>query len=59
MLLATASVAAVAVQLSPILLILEVTTAPRWLRWSRTSGDFIYRPRAFDVGVVRADDDDG
>jgi hypothetical protein len=32
-----------------------VTTAPRWLLELYIDGDFIYRPRAFDIGVVQAD----
>lgn len=32
-----------------------VTTAPRWLLESYIEGDFIHRPRAFDLGVIQAD----
>ncbi|WP_017293806.1 hypothetical protein [Geminocystis herdmanii] len=39
---------------SDILLVL-VTTAPRWLLESYIEGDFIYRYRAFDVGVIQLD----
>ncbi|BAQ63653.1 glycosyl transferase [Geminocystis sp. NIES-3709] len=39
---------------SDILLVL-VTTAPRWLLESYIEGDFIYRYRAFDVGVIQSD----
>jgi hypothetical protein len=41
-------------QLPEVLLIL-VTTAPRWLLAEYIPGDFIHRPRAFDVGVVQSD----
>ena len=36
-------------------LLIMVTTAPRWLLESYISGDFIYRPRSFDVGVIQSD----
>ena len=36
-------------------LLIMVTTAPRWLLESYIEGDFIHRPRAFDLGVVQAD----
>lgn len=36
-------------------LLILVTTAPRWLLESYISGDFIVRPRAFDIGVVQRD----
>lgn len=51
----TASVAAAIAQLCPEILLILVTTAPRWLLESYIQGDFIYRPRALDVGVVQAD----
>ena len=51
----TASVAAAIQQLCPEILLIMVTTAPRWLLESYIQSDFIYRPRAFDVGVVQAD----
>lgn len=51
----TASVAATVQQLCPEVLLILVTTAPRWLLESYILGDFIYRPRAFDVGVVQTD----
>ncbi len=51
----TASVAAAIQQLCPEILLILVTTAPRWLLESYIKGDFIHRPRAFDVGVVQAD----
>ena len=51
----TASVAAAIAKLCPEILLILVTTAPRWLLESYIQSDFIYRPRAFDVGVVQAD----
>ncbi|MDX2215182.1 MAG: glycosyl transferase [Oculatellaceae cyanobacterium bins.114] len=39
----------------PELLLILVTTAPRWLLESYIQGDFIHRPRAFDIGVVQRD----
>jgi len=48
-------VAAAIQKLCPEILLILVTTAPRWLLESYIQGDFIYRPRAFDVGVVQAD----
>ncbi|WP_041238050.1 glycosyl transferase [Gloeothece citriformis] len=42
-------------QLYPDILLILSTTAPRWLLESYIQGDFIYRPRAFDVGVVQSD----
>lgn len=50
-----ASVAAAIQQLCPEILLILVTTAPRWLLESYIPGDFIHRPRAFDVGVIQAD----
>lgn len=51
----TASVAATLQQLCPDILLIMVTTAPRWLLESYIPGDFIHRPRAFDIGVVQSD----
>ena len=51
----TASIAATIQKLCPEILLILVTTAPHWLLESYIQGDFIYRPRAFDVGVVQAD----
>lgn len=51
----TASVAATIQQLCPEILLIMVTTAPRWLLESYITGDFIHRPRAFDIGVIQAD----
>ncbi len=49
------SVAAMVKQLCPDVLLILVTSAPRWLLESYINGDFIYRPRGFDVGVIQAD----
>jgi hypothetical protein len=51
----TASVAATIQKLCPEILLIMVTTAPRWLLECYLEGDFIHRPRAFDLGVVQAD----
>lgn len=51
----TASVAAAIQKLCPEVLLILVTTAPRWLLESYIEGDFIYRPRGFDLGVVQSD----
>ncbi|MEC4894646.1 MAG: glycosyl transferase [Oscillatoria sp. PMC 1051.18] len=51
----TASVAAKIQQLNPEILLVLVTTAPRWLLEAYIPGDFIHRPRAFDVGVIQSD----
>jgi hypothetical protein len=51
----TASVAGTIQKLCPEVLLIMVTTAPRWLLELYIEGDFIYRPRAFDIGVVQAD----
>jgi len=50
-----ASIAAQIQQLDPNILLILATTAPRWLLESYIPGDFIYRPRAFDIGVVQPD----
>ena len=50
--------AAVAAELQrrcPDLLLILVTTAPRWLLEGYITGDFIVRPRVFDIGVVQRD----
>ena len=50
------SIVAAAIQkLNPDVLLILATTAPRWLLASYIPGDFIYRPRAFDVGVIQSD----
>jgi hypothetical protein len=51
----TAAVVAEIQRLCPEILIILVTTAPRWLLDSYISGDFIHRPRAFDVGILQSD----
>jgi hypothetical protein len=50
-----ASVIAWLQKLNPDILPILVTTAPRWLLESYLTGNFIYRPRAFDVGVIQSD----
>lgn len=50
-----ASVAAEIQRLNPDILLILVTTAPRWLLESYITGDFILRERALDVGVIQAD----
>jgi hypothetical protein len=49
------SVAAKIQELNPEILLIITTTAPRSLLESYIPGDFIHRPRAFDVGVVQSD----
>jgi hypothetical protein len=49
------SVAAAVQKLAPEILLVLVTAAPRWLLESYIEADFIYRPRALDVGVIQAD----
>jgi hypothetical protein len=51
----TATLAAEIKRMCPDILIILVTTAPRWLLESYMEGDFIHRPRAFDVGVLQSD----
>jgi hypothetical protein len=51
----TASVVATIQELFPELQLIVVTKAPRWLLELYIQGDFIYRCRGFDVGVVQAD----
>ncbi len=50
-----ASVAAQIQKQNPEILLIFATKAPRWLLESYVGGDFIYRPRAFDVGVIQSD----
>jgi hypothetical protein len=50
-----ASVAAEIQRLCPDVTLILVTTAPHWLLESYIDGDFIHRPRAFDVGVLQSD----
>jgi hypothetical protein len=49
------SIAAKIKQLCPDILLILVTTAPRWLLDSYIREDFIHRIRAFDVGVIQSD----
>lgn len=42
-------------QLRPDISVIFVTVAPKWLLQSYTEGDFIYRQRVFDVGVIQND----
>lgn len=51
----SAAVAATIQKLCPEILIIMTTTAPRWLLECYIDGDFIHRPRAFDLGVIQAD----
>ncbi|MDX2243990.1 MAG: glycosyl transferase [Leptolyngbyaceae cyanobacterium bins.302] len=50
-----ASVAAEIQRRCPDVLLILVTTAPRWLLEGYIEGDFIVRPRAFDIGVIQQD----
>ncbi|MEB3164329.1 MAG: glycosyl transferase [Prochlorothrix sp.] len=50
-----AAVLATLQRLCPDLLLILVTTAPRFLLESYLTGDFILRPRALDVGVIQSD----
>lgn len=51
----TASVVADLQALCPDVVIILVTTAPRWLLESYIPNHFIHRPRSFDVGVIQSD----
>jgi hypothetical protein len=51
----TAAIAGKLQKLLPSIKLILVTTAPRWLLECYIDGDFIYRQRGFDVGVVQAD----
>jgi hypothetical protein len=42
-------------QLRPDISLIFVTVAPEWLLKSYVQGDFIYRQRVFDVGVIQSD----
>ncbi len=42
-------------QLRPDLSLIFVTVAPQWLIKSYVRGDFVYRQRIFDVGVIQSD----
>lgn len=50
-----ASVAAEVQRLCPEVLLILVTTAPRWLLEGYIPGDFILRPRSYDIGVIQTD----
>lgn len=49
------SVAAAIQKVCPEILLILVTTAPRWLLETYIPGEFIHRPRALDVGVIQSD----
>jgi hypothetical protein len=51
----TASVLAELQQQCPELLLIVVTTAPRWLLEAYLTSDFIHRQRRLDIGVVQGD----
>lgn len=51
----TATVAAKLQQLRPDIALNLVTVAPEWLLKSYIKGDFVYRQRVFDVGVIQSD----
>ncbi|MEM7554011.1 MAG: glycosyl transferase [Cyanobacteria bacterium P01_A01_bin.84] len=51
----TAAVAATIQKMCPEVLLIMTTTAPRWLLECYMEGDFIHRPRAYDLGVVQTD----
>ncbi len=51
----TAAVLAEIQRLVPDILLIVVTSAPRWLIESYIPGDFIYRSRVLDVGVIQSD----
>lgn len=50
-----ASVAAAIQRLNPEILLILVTSAPRWLLESYIEGDFILRSRPLDIGVIQSD----
>lgn len=51
----TATVAAKLQQLRPDIALTFVTVAPEWLLKTYVSGNFVYRQRVFDVGVIQSD----
>lgn len=51
----TAAVVSEIKRLCPEIVIVLVTTAPRWLLDSYIQSDYIHRPRGFDVGVLQSD----
>lgn len=50
-----ASVANAIQKLNPNIILIVVTSAPRWLLESYIEGNFIYRPLTFDIGVIQTD----
>ena len=50
-----ATVAAKLQQLRPDIALTFVTVAPEWLLQCYVKGDFVYRQRVFDVGVIQSD----
>lgn len=42
-------------QQCPDLKVIVASTAPQWLIDSYIRGDYVYRPRAFDIGVIQSD----
>lgn len=51
----TASVLAAVKRLCPDVLLIFVTTAPRWLLEAYIREDFIHRPQPLDIGIVQSD----
>ena len=51
----TATILAEIQRQCPEVLLILVTNAPRWLLETYLTGDFIYRPRTLDVGVIQTD----
>ncbi|WP_319419006.1 glycosyl transferase [Pleurocapsa sp. FMAR1] len=51
----TATVAEKLQQLRPDIPLIFVTVAPEWLLRSYVPGEFVYRQRVFDVGVIQSD----
>lgn len=51
----TASVLATIKQLCPEVMIILVTTAPRWLLDSYLREDFVHRPMPLDIGIIQSD----
>jgi hypothetical protein len=51
----TAAVVAEVQRQCPEISVIIATTSPRWLLESYISGDFEYRQKSFDVGVIQAD----
>ena len=50
-----ASIAGQIKKLNPEIVLVLVTTTPRWLLESYIGGDFIHREKSFDVGVIQSD----